>query len=620
MRNKINKYIGVGLLGLSLLGNGVTAAPSADHLRVNHGEASPLAIKNVWSPLGVSDTSGLLGERLYLYRDVRMPWMLDSGWMLLGFEKRPGPHTWMGEHFGKWLHVATLEYLREPDPELKQIMEGRIDRLLATQLENGYLGTYVGDRRFDNAPNKGNAWDIWVHRYNLYGLLFYERHFENPEILAACIKMGDLLIDSYGAGTGNDITQSGTRHGMSSATVLESMMMLYARTGDSKYLDFSLHIVDQCEANPGHRLLSTMLEKGELYKPGDGKAYQIMANLFGYLLIYRATEDARYLDSVTYAWQKIKDQHLTVTGGPWSRKIREETTQECFKPPSDFHPSELKVEGCSDTSWIQLNIHLYELTGDTKYMNEAELCVFNDSLAHQARDGVDYCYYTNPNQEEPPYHDWKSCCASSIPRGHAMYASRMLGTTEGRLVINSLSPFTGSLGNSFGQGHIRVKSEFPYGQTATIKFSDNQAKQFDCEIRLPMNTNLKSMTLNGKEIAATLNEQGNPVISNTWKSGDVLTVEMEFLLKADVTKGDSDKSWVAFTYGPVVLAQKLEKDATQEEPFLGKSFDLSTLEEMLTQSADHTIDFAVNDSDVTLIPYVDAMIENMTIVTYFKLD
>ncbi len=616
----MKNYVSVALLCLGIFCNGVSVAQSGAHLQNDHGVAGDLLIENVWSPLAVTDASGLLGERLDLYRNLRMPWLLNTGWMLQGFENRPGPHTWMGEHFGKWLHTATLSYLRNPDPELKKTMDNSIDRLLATQLENGYLGTYAGDSRFDISPNKGNAWDIWVHRYNLYGLLFYERHFENPKIVAACTKMADLLVNVYAPGTGNDITKSGTRYGMSSATLLESMMMLYARTGDKRYLDFSLHIVDQCEANPRHRLLSTMLEKGEFYKPGDGKAYQIMANFLGYLKIYRATNDTKYLDAVTYAWQKIKDQHLTVTGGPWSRKIREETTSECFMPPSDFHPTELKVEGCSDATWVQMNIHLYELTGETKYMDEAELSLYNDTFGHQGRDGVLYCYYTSPNEEEPPYRDWKSCCASSIPRVMEMYANRMLGTTNGKLVINSLSPFTGSLGKTLGEGEVTVKSKFPYAQTASIQFSNNQEKQFECEIRMPMNTTCKNLTLNGKKIATTLNEQGNPVISNRWKNGDVLTIEMEFLLKADVTKGDSGKSWVAFTCGPVVLAQKLEKGAPQVEPFIGKSAQLTTLKGMLTKSVDNSIAFSVKNSDVTLIPYVDAKIDNKTIVTYFKLD
>lgn len=601
-------------------------------------------IQNKWQSLEVTDATGLLGERLDLYRNKRIPFLLDSGFLIDGFESRPGVHGWQGEHFGKWLHAATLEYLRTRDPELKKTMDSMVERLLASQLENGYLGTYAYEYSFVSYPeNKyagdvtdettdhddtkvkenpnGRGWDIWSHRYNLYGLLCYEKYFHNEDVVMACRKMADLLIKVYGEGSGYDITKSGTRYGMSSTTLLESMMMLYERTGDQKYLDFSLHIVDQCEANPKHKLLGTMLEKGEFYNSGDGKAYQIMANLLGYILIYRATEDVKYLDAVLYAWNKIKNQHLLVTGGPWSRDRAGDDTgsSECFARPSDFSPNNLFVEGCSDATWMQLNIHLYELTGETKYMDEAELCLFNDVLGHQGRDGIKWCYFTKPNQPQPPYNDKFHCCASSLPRGMAMYAANMLGTAKDRLVINSLSPFAGSLGNSFGEGHVTVKSQFPYAQTATIQFSDNQEKNFDCEIRMPMNTTCKNLSLNGKKIAITLNEQENPVISNRWKNGDVLTIELEFILKAKITTGEKGKSWVAFTYGPIVLAQKLEKGAPQQNPFLDKTSSVSTLANMLSKSAGNGIAFSIEDSNVTLIPYVDAMVDNTEIETYFKL-
>jgi len=617
-------------------------SPSSVHQMNNHRLKGNFLIENVWAPLEVTDATGLLGERLDLYRNKRMPFLLNSGYLIDGFENRPGVHGWQGEHFGKWLHAATLEYLRTRDPELKQTMDSMVDRLLASQLENGYLGTYAYEYSFASYPeNKyvgdvtdettdhddtkvkpnpnGRGWDIWSHRYNLYGLLVYEKYFQNDEVVMACRKMADLLIEVYGQGTGYDITKAGTRYGMSATTLLESMMMLYERTVDQKYLDFSLHIVDQCEANPNHRLLSTMLEKGEFYKPGDGKAYQIMANFLGYIMIYRATEDVRYLDAVVHGWNKIKDQHLLVTGGPWTRKVAENTNSECFAHPTDFLPHEAKVEGCCDATWMQLNIHLYELTGEKKYMDEAELCLFNDLLGHQHRDGIMWCYFTKPNQPRPKYNDGFSCCASSMPRGMAMYAAHMLGTANGNLVINSLSPFTGSLGNTFGEGSVTVKSQFPYAQTATIQFSGNREKKFDCEIRMPVNTTFKNISLNGKRIAGNLNEQGNPVISNTWKNGDVLTIEMEFLLKAKITTGEKCKSWVAFTYGPVALAQKLKKGAPRQDPFLDKPSSVSILANMLSKSAGNEITFSIEDSNVTLIPYVDAMVDNTEIETYFKL-
>ncbi len=117
--------------------------------------------------------------------------MADSGYLIDGFENRPGVHPWQGEHLGKWLHAATLAWVQTRDEKLAAELERNVERLLATQLPDGYLGTYAPESTFmavpENVPvadphddmdvsraRKGRVgWDIWTHRYNLYGLLTY---------------------------------------------------------------------------------------------------------------------------------------------------------------------------------------------------------------------------------------------------------------------------------------------------------------------------------------------------------------------------------------------------------------------------------------------------------------
>jgi len=38
--------------------------------------------------------------------------------------------------------------------------------------------------------------------------------------------------------------------------------------------------------------------------------------------------------------------------------------RECFAYTKAFNPGRIDVEGCSGATWIQLNTHLFELTGD----------------------------------------------------------------------------------------------------------------------------------------------------------------------------------------------------------------------------------------------------------------
>ncbi len=295
----------------------------------------------VWRPLPSQQTGGLFGERLDLWRTVRMPWMIDAedDYLLSGFESHPGRHPWQGEHVGKWLHAATLAYEQTHDTKLLEAMQNVVERLLRAQEPGGYMGTYGPETRFtampenvslkdvadDIAPQKksvrpSRGWDTWTFRYNLYGLLTYERFHPDPRIVDACRRMADLLIEVYGEGK-YDLTKYGTRQGISATSLLESIVMLYERTQDQKYLDFAEHIVSMSEAHQGLRLMGTMLAEGSVVGPGEGKAYQLMANLLGYLRLYRNTGDGRYLRTVQNAWQDITANHLDVAGGPWGRHM-----------------------------------------------------------------------------------------------------------------------------------------------------------------------------------------------------------------------------------------------------------------------------------------------------------
>jgi len=311
-------------------------------------------VPNRWQTLPSANEPGLLDSRVDLWRNGRLWHVIEDGYLLSGYESKPGTHAWQGEHVGKWLHAATLAHQETGDKKLGKKLKETVDRLIATQEANGYLGTYAEEKRFYNTP-AGNGWDIWSHRYNLYGLLTYEKFHPDKTIVKACEKMADLLIETYGEGKA-DITKYGSRQGISSMTLLESIMMLYERTREPRFLKFAEHIVQSSENAPKLRLMGAMLENKDVSSTGDGKAYQLMANLIGYLLLYENTGDEKYLTTVNNAWDNITEDHLYTTGGPWSLKTPYNGNGECFALAQDFDPTKAKVETCSTTTWMRRQI------------------------------------------------------------------------------------------------------------------------------------------------------------------------------------------------------------------------------------------------------------------------
>jgi uncharacterized protein len=565
-----------------------------------------------WHPFRTASVDGLQGKRLDLWRNHRLWFMAESGYLIDGFENRPGTHAWQGEHLGKWLHAATLAYQITKDERLKAELDRTVQRLLATQLPNGYLGTYAEEQTFMAMPENRCGWDTWTHRYNLYGLLIYEARFQNDRVVDACRRMGNLLIEVYGEGR-YDLTKYGTRQGISATALLESIVMLYERTAERKYLVFAEHIVAMMEDNPDLRLMGTMLEGGSVVQPGEGKGYQLMANLLGYLGLYRCTDKKVYLDTAINGWWEIKKKHLLVTGGPWTRHTDYNGNRECFAEAEAFDPCEISVEGCCDTTWVQLCLNLFELTGQTKYIDDAEVTLYNSLYGHQHADGMKWCYYTAPNEAEPEYVERIHCCASSMPRALEMVANHLIGQIDGHLSINTVSPCTAELTERFGGGRLVIRSEFPREAVTEVCFETTTCASYVCEFRLPARVALKGVRVNGETTQVTKNSRGYHELNRLWQSGDVLAIETEFELAVHVQRGENGRKWLAFSHGPIALAQKISA-IPDDEPFAGVSSDeaLGTLK----ASADGSC--RVDGRDITLMPYHLACTEDSGPRTYFR--
>jgi len=544
----------------------------------------------------------------------------QNGYLLSGFESRPGSHPWQGEHVGKWLHAATLAYEQTRDEKLAKTLHETVERLLAAQEPNGYLGTYAENKRFYTVPADGKGWDVWTHRYNLYGLLAYERFHPDDRVVKACERMADLLIATFGEGKA-DLTKYGTRKGISSTTLLESIVMLYERTQDRKYLGFAEHIVECSENAPGLRLMGAMLKKEAVSGPGEGKAYQLMANLLGYLLLYKNTGNARYLKTVLNGWENIQADHLYVTGGPWGRRMSYNANQECFALPKDFAPGDAVVETCSTTTWIQLNLHLLELTGQARYAAEAERAVFNALMAAQHREGIDWCYYTKANQDYRPFADKITCCASSGPRALEMFSRCMIGEVDGGISLASLVPCSAILPESFGKAKIKVTGNYPFRPGIEIRFEEANDKNFGLEFRDPADARLTSARINGEGIALTKNDRGFYRICRAWKTGDEIALEFEYLLKSHIETPKDGQRWVAFTYGPWALAQTMDKGAVVVEPFAGKDVPSKAASEWLEPypPQEETVPrFRIKSTKILLGPFYCAGTEKTGPRTYFK--
>lgn len=518
---------------------------------------------------GDAPLAGYVGERMRINLERRLL-TLNLPSILEPYQHRPGKQTWIGEHVGKFIHAAGLSWQYTGNPRLKARMDSAARLLIATQLPDGYLGTYLDNDRWTN-------WDVWSHKYNLIGLLtYYQLTGDGPSLLA-CRKMGDLLIRTFQQEK-KDLIKAGWHVGMAATSVLEPMVMLYRYTGDKRYLDFCQFVVSTWEQPNGPKILSSLLAHGSVYKTANGKAYEMLSNLVGLADLYRMTGEERYLNACTNAWSDIMTKRHYPTGtASWGEHFQADSL---LRPDGEVHGDKYESagEGCVTVTWQQLNLHLLRLTGEPRYADELERITYNSLVGAQSPQDGSVCYFI-PMLGRKRFGEVShgilpdvSCCASSIPRGIALIPQYIAGRLSGEQAvvwqyIPGVYPIRLTNGGKPLPVELQMSTSYPQegGATVTVQFPQppKTALRFTLQLRVPEGCSDYRATVGGQTYTGTAGQL--LTLDRTWQQNDQVTISMTLALRvlADPNKGSQG---VFVQRGPQVLAEDDRLDTVNKLP------------------------------------------------------
>ena len=129
------------------------------------------------------------------------------------------------------------------------------------------------------------------------------------------------------------------------------------------------------------------------------------------------------------------------------------------------------------------------------------------------------------------------------------------------------------------------QTDYPWSGKVSITVNPKVVKKFTVFVRVPDRTTselytpeprvtgLKSLTVNGEKISATI-ENGYSAITREWKAGDKIELELPMVIQ--VVQPDAhiqaDRGCVALRYGPLIYTIE-----TADQPRLDLSPDLKSL-------------------------------------------
>lgn len=492
---------------------------------------------------------GYSGSKIDLCISHRIK-MQDVEHLIEPFTIKTESWGWQSEFWGKWMLSTVAAYKYKQDPELMQIMKDAVAGLLATQLENGYIGNYP-------PKNQLTAWDIWGRKYSMLGLIRYYEISDDKIALHAAQRVADHLLSQVGPDKTN-VVRTGNYRGMASSSVLEPIVYLYNHTNEKRYLDFANYIVEQWETEDGPKLISKAVEgewvserfpappKWWSWENGQ-KAYEMMSCYEGLLQLYLVNGNYKYLKAVIDVVENIIDTEINIAGSGsafecWYHGIENQT-----------RPTYHTMETCVTITWMKLCFALLQVTGDSKYADQIELTFYNALLASMKFDGGEIAKYSplegmrHAGEEQCGMHI--NCCNANGPRGFTLMPGFAYMKSENQIFVNFYGESEAEIELNDNMVSLQQKTTYPENEKIIISVNPRKSENFKLNLRIPKWSEKSRIAVNGKEIEN--DKQGVYFsIERTWKKGD--QVELTLDLRGKIIR---QNNYQAITCGPIVLAR-----------------------------------------------------------------
>jgi DUF1680 family protein len=463
---------------------------------------------------------------------------------------------WQSEFWGKWIQGAIASYRYNRDPELYEIIRKGAEALMATQLENGYIGNYAEEHQL-------KQWDVWGRKYSALGLIAWYDLSGDERALTSATRLIDHLMTQVGPGKVS-IISTGNYRGMASASILEPVVYLYKRTGETRYMEFASYIAEQLNGPDGPQLLDRVdkpvanrFPHPEVWwsRENGHKAYEMMSCYEGLLEMYKLTGEEKYLKAVVTTVEAIIEQEINIAGSG--------SAFECWYggKARQTQPTYHTMETCVTFTWMQLCNRLLQVTHDAVLADKLEQTMYNALMASLRADGGQISKYSplegarSAGEEQCEMHI--NCCNANGPRAFALIPQAMYHVQNQEagdaVYVNLYAPSETTLslsGKKAPKVTFTQKTDYPVGGRIEIEVNPEKAAQFMLSLRIPMWCALDrvKVTVNGEPL--TVSDFGWLPIQREWKAGDKITLELD--MRGRLVEQDNHQ---AILRGPVTLAR-----------------------------------------------------------------
>jgi DUF1680 family protein len=468
-----------------------------------------------------------------------------------------------GHTLGHYLSAISMHYASSGDPEFLKRVNYIVNELNECQVarKTGYIGAIPKEDTIWAEVAKGEirsrgfdlngGWSPWytVHKV-MAGLLDAYLYCNNKQALTICKKMGDwtgetiknldddklqkMLLCEYGG-------------------MAETLVNLYAISGDKKYLDLSYKFYDK-------RILDPLAQKQDIL-PGKHSNTQI-PKIIASARRYELTGDKKDQTIADFFWAAVTNNHSYATGG--------NSNYEYLTEPGKLNDklTENTTETCNTYNMLKLTRHLFSVDPSAALMDYYEKALYNHILASQNHQSGMMCYFVplrmgGKKEYSDPFNTF-TCCVGSGMENHVKYnESIYFRGDDGSLYVNLFIPSV--LKWSEKGLSIKQESNLPVNDKISFTVSTLKPVTLAIRIRKPHWALNPSISINGEPQQITADAQGYFVLNRKWKNNDKIAFTTPENLYTEALPDNANRR--AIFYGPALLAGILGN--TEPDPLKG---------------------------------------------------
>ena len=458
--------------------------------------------------------------------------------------------AWQGEFAGKYLTSAYYVYKQTNNAQLKAYALDFIEKMLALQSEDGYLGCYSKETRFTGAlpqtpENIPWTWDCWSHYHISYSLLLWYKETGSVKYLAAAEKIADLLIDTFYSGKKTIVS---TGNAQMNLAVYHTFALLYNITKKEKYLKFALEAEKDMSSEGAGDWLDYALQEKDFYTSPCPR-WEALHVIMGFYEMYRATGNEKYRIALCNTVRSIIKTDVHNTGGFSTKE------QAIGNPYVNG-----VIETCCVVAFNALVQDAYLLSGDTDLIDFLERSHYNATLGSISPSGL-WSTYDTPMEGEKfanfHFNDFQSrpgspmlnCCSVNFGRGASQISAWSVVEDDKGIYLNVFEKAV----YNFVNGHLSVDGNYPFDNKVRILLSGQTDKKL--YIRIPSWSVNTLCHADGKRIPVKAGGYAEfPV-------GREISIEFDFTPRFEKGEGDYKDKYSVYI-GSVLLAYDLTDNAS----------------------------------------------------------